>query len=116
MKRDDMILISVDDHILEPPDMFVNHLPKKYQDDAPQLVHREHGSDVSKCREAVIPGGALNAVGGRPKEEYGLEAQGLDQIRPGCYGVGERVKDMNAGGIQASMKFRSFPGFAARLF
>ena len=30
MNKDDMILISVDDHIVEPPDMFKNHLPKKY--------------------------------------------------------------------------------------
>jgi hypothetical protein len=38
-----MILISVDDHIIEPPDMFKNHLAKKYLDVAPQLVHREDG-------------------------------------------------------------------------
>lgn len=30
-----MILISIDDHIIEPPDMFVNHLSAKYKDDAP---------------------------------------------------------------------------------
>ncbi len=39
MRKEDMILISVDDHIVEPPDMFANHLPKKYADDAPRLVH-----------------------------------------------------------------------------
>jgi predicted TIM-barrel fold metal-dependent hydrolase len=116
MKREDMILISVDDHIIEPPDMFVNHLPKKYQDDAPQLVHQDDGTDVWKFRSTVITNSALNAVAGRPKEEYGLEPQGLDEIRPGCYDVHERVKDMNAGGMLASMNFPSFPGFAARLF
>jgi predicted TIM-barrel fold metal-dependent hydrolase len=116
MNRDDMILISVDDHIIEPPDMFVNHLPAKYKDDAPQLIHREDGTDVWKFRDTVIPNAALNAVAGRPKEEYGLEPQGLDEIRPGCYDVDERIKDMNAGGMLASMNFPSFPGFAARLF
>jgi predicted TIM-barrel fold metal-dependent hydrolase len=116
MKRDDLILISVDDHIIEPPDMFVNHLPEKYRSDAPQLVHRADGTDVWTFRDTVIPNPALNAVAGRPKEEFGLEPQGLDEIRPGCYDVHERVKDMNAGGILASMNFPSFPGFAARLF
>jgi len=111
-----MILISVDDHIIEPPDMFVNHLPKKYKDDAPQLVHRDDGTDVWQFRGTVIQNSALNAVAGRPKEEYGLEPQGLDEIRPGCYDVHERIKDMNAGGMLASMNFPSFPGFAARLF
>ncbi|MGW0044912.1 amidohydrolase family protein [Rhodococcus sp. NPDC003348] len=116
MDKNDMILISVDDHIIEPPDMFENHLAAKYKDDAPRLVHMENGTDVWKFRDRVIPNVALNAVAGRPKEEYGLEPEGLDEIRPGCYDVHERVKDMNAGGVLASMNFPSFPGFAARLF
>jgi predicted TIM-barrel fold metal-dependent hydrolase len=116
MNKDDMILISVDDHIVEPPDMFKNHLSKKYQDEAPRLVHNADGSDTWQFRDIVIPNVALNAVAGRPKEEYGIEPQGLDEIRPGCYKVDERVKDMNAGGILGSMCFPSFPGFAGRLF
>jgi predicted TIM-barrel fold metal-dependent hydrolase len=111
-----MILISVDDHTVEPPDMFKDHLPKKYADDAPRLVHNADGSDMWQFRDTVIPNVALNAVAGRPKEEYGLEPQGLDEIRPGCYNVDERIKDMNAGGILASICFPSFPGFAGRLF
>ncbi|MQY31327.1 amidohydrolase family protein [Nocardia aurantia] len=116
MELDDLILISVDDHIIEPPDMFVNHLHRRYWGDAPQLVHREDGTDVWTFRDVVIPNAALNAVAGRPKSEYGMEPQGLDEIRPGCYDVHERVKDMSAGGILAQMNFPSFPGFAARLF
>ncbi|MCL2582885.1 MAG: amidohydrolase [Streptosporangiales bacterium] len=116
MDRDDLILISVDDHIIEPPDMFAGHLPAKYKDDAPRLVHADDGTDVWKFRDVTVPNVALNAIAGRPKEEYGMEPQGLDEVRPGCYDVHERVKDMNAGGILASMNFPSFPGFAARLF
>jgi predicted TIM-barrel fold metal-dependent hydrolase len=116
LNNDDMILISVDDHIIEPPDMFLNHLPDRYKLDAPRLVHNPDGSDVWTFRDIVIPNVALNAVAGRPKEEYGLEPQGLDEIRPGCFNVDERIKDMNAGGVLASMNFPSFPGFAARLF
>ena len=116
MNKDDMILISVDDHIVEPPEMFKNHLSKKYLDEAPRLVHNPDGSDTWQFRDVVIPNVALNAVAGRPKEEYGLEPQGLDEIRPGCWQVDERIKDMNAGGILGSMCFPSFPGFAGRLF
>lgn len=111
-----MILISVDDHVVEPPDMFANHLPAKYRDEAPRLVHNPDGSDTWQFRDIVIPNVALNAVAGRPKEEYGLEPTGLDEIRKGCFDVDERVKDMNAGGILGSMCFPSFPGFAGRLF
>jgi hypothetical protein len=95
VNRDDLILISVDDHVIEPPDMFVGRLPSKYEADAPHMVHLDNGTDVWKFRQYTIPNSALNAIAGRPKEEYGLEPQGLDEIRPGCYDVHERVKDMS---------------------
>ena len=66
--------------------------------------------------QVVMETAALNAVAGRPKEEYGLEPQSLDEVRPGCYDVHERVKDMDAGGVLASMNFPSFPTFTARVF
>ena len=112
----DLILISVDDHIIEPPDLFVHHLAAKYQDRAPKLVRNDEGSDVWTFGEVVMETAALNAVAGRPKEEYGLEPQSLDEVRPGCYEVNERVKDMDAGGVLASMNFPSFPTFTARVF
>ncbi len=30
MNLDDMILVSIDDHMIEPPDMFEHHVPKKW--------------------------------------------------------------------------------------
>ena len=46
MKMEDMILVSVDDHVCEPPDMWKGRLPAKYQDRAPRMVHKQDGSDV----------------------------------------------------------------------
>jgi predicted TIM-barrel fold metal-dependent hydrolase len=116
MDIEDFILISVDDHLIEPPDIFVNHLPGKYQDRAPKLVRNDEGTDVWKFGAVTMETAALNAVAGRPKEEYGMEPQSLDEVRPGCYDPHERVKDMNAGGVLASMNFPSFPTFTARTF
>jgi predicted TIM-barrel fold metal-dependent hydrolase len=113
---DDLILISVDDHLIEPPDLFVNHLDAKYLDRAPKLVRNEEGNDVWVFGKVVMETAALNAVAGRPREEYGLEPQSLDEVRPGCYDVHERVKDMDAGGVLSSMNFPSFPTFTARVF
>lgn len=113
---EELILISVDDHIIEPPDLFDAHLPERFKSDAPRIVRRGDGADVWRFGEVEVPNVALNAVAGRPKDEYGVEPQSLDEIRPGCYVVDERIKDMNACGVLASMNFPSFPGFAARLF
>src|SRR3974377_929534 len=109
MNKEDMILISVDDHTVEPPDMFKNHLSKKYLDAAPRRRKTPRGWDWWNSPAGVTPTVPLTAAAGRPKEEYGLEPQGLDEIRPGCYDVHERGKDMSAGGILASRNFPSFP-------
>jgi predicted TIM-barrel fold metal-dependent hydrolase len=116
MNADDLIMISVDDHVVEPPDMFVKHIPARYADLAPKVVHQDDGSDVWTFNGAIIPNIGLNAVAGRPKEEYGIEPTAFDEIRPGCYDINERVKDMSAGGVLASMNFPSFPGFSGRVF
>ena len=29
MHMNDMVLVSIDDHMIEPPDMFKNHVPTK---------------------------------------------------------------------------------------
>src|SRR3954469_13019856 len=116
MDVDDLILISVDDNLIEPPHVFLDHPSPTYRERAPKLVRRDDGADVWQFNGATIENSALNAVAGRPKEEYGLEPQSLEEVRPGCYDVHERVKDMNAGGVLASMNFPSFPTFTARLF
>ncbi|HEY4460639.1 MAG TPA: amidohydrolase family protein [Pseudonocardiaceae bacterium] len=116
MNAEDMIMISVDDHVVEPPNLFEGRIPQKYRDQAPKVIKTQDGMDVWQFNGAIIPNIGLNAVAGRPKEEYGVEPTSFDEIRPGTYDIHERIKDMNAGGILASMNFPSFPGFSGRQF
>lgn len=116
MRAEDLILVSVDDHIVEPPGMFDGRLPAKYQDLAPQLIRKPDGTDVWKYDGNEIPNIGLNAVVGRPPEEYGIEPTSLDDMRRGCFDVHERVRDMNANGVLGSMNFPSFPQFCGQLF
>ena len=116
MRTEDMILVSVDDHVIEPRGMFDGLLPAKYQDKAPKLVRREDGTDVWQYDGNQIPNVGLNAVVGRPPEEYGIEPTSLDDMRVGCYDVHERVRDMSVNGVLGSMCFPSFPQFCGQLF
>jgi predicted TIM-barrel fold metal-dependent hydrolase len=116
MNVDDLIMISVDDHVVEPPGMFRGHIPGRYADQAPKVVRQADGADVWVFNGSVIPNIGLNAVAGRPKEEYGIEPTAFDEVRPGTYDIHERIKDMSAGGVLAAMNFPSFPGFSGRLF
>jgi len=116
MQHDDLILVSVDDHVVEPPDMFKNHLPDKWLDLAPKSVKRADGTDVWVYEGSEIPNIGLNAVAGRPPEEYNIDPTRYDEIRAGCYDIGERVRDMNRNGVLGSMCFPSFVQFCGQLF
>ena len=116
MRTEDLILVSVDDHVIEPRGMFDGLLPAKYQDEAPKLVRRPDGTDVWFYDGNEIPNVGLNAVVGRPPEEYGIEPMSLDDMRVGCYDVHERVRDMSVNGVLGSMCFPSFPQFCGQLF
>ncbi|MFE4667528.1 amidohydrolase family protein [Streptomyces sp. NPDC056716] len=115
LNPEDLILVSVDDHVVEPPTLFDAHIPDKYRDRAPRVVRTDDGLDMWVFNGAHIPNIGLNAVAGRPKEEYGVDPTSFDEVRPGCYDIHERVKDMSAGGLLASMNFPSFPGFSGRI-
>ena len=41
MKLDDMIPVSIDDHMIEPPDMYSRHVPARWLDEAPRVVRNE---------------------------------------------------------------------------
>jgi hypothetical protein len=116
MNVEDLILISVDDHVVEPPGMFDNHMTAKELDTiAPRLIE-ENGTNFWLYEGQKIGNMGLNAVVGRPKEEYGMEPLRYEDMRKGVYAIDERIGDMDANGILASLCFPTFPTFAGNLF
>jgi predicted TIM-barrel fold metal-dependent hydrolase len=113
---DDLILVSVDDHVVEPPDMFEGHIPERYKDDAPKVITKDDGTDAWIFEGQQSTNVGLNAVAGRPPDEYGVEPTRFDEMRPGCWDVDERVRDMDANGVLASMNFPSYPQFCGQYF
>jgi predicted TIM-barrel fold metal-dependent hydrolase len=116
MRVEDLILVSVDDHVVEPPDLFEGRLTGEYAERAPKLVRKDSGIDVWSFEGAELPNIGLNAVAGRPPEEYAMDPTSFDEMRSGCYDIHDRVKDMNANGVLGSMCFPSFPQFCGQLF
>jgi len=42
---EEMIHVSIDDHVVEPRDMFVHHIPEKWKSDAPKIVRSDDGME-----------------------------------------------------------------------
>jgi predicted TIM-barrel fold metal-dependent hydrolase len=115
MRADDLVLISVDDHICEPPDMFDAHVPERYRPLAPRVVTDADGGQQWWYGEVKGRNLGLNAVAGKPREMFNIDASRYDEMRPGCYNVDERVRDMNAGGQLAGLNFPNFTGFSGQV-
>ena len=116
MHTDDLILVSIDDHVIEPRDMFARHVPTRWRDQAPKCTMDERGVESWWFNGAISTTGSLNAVVGWPKSEWGMDPCTFAEMRPGAFDIDERVRDMNHNGILASMCFPSFPGFSGRFF
>lgn len=111
MQMNDMVIISVDDHICEPPGLFDNQLSGNALKTAPKLLADKNDKNYWSYQGLNMPSVGLNAVVGRPFEEYGMEPTALNQLRKGCYDVHARIDDMNVNGIAASLNFGNSIGF-----
>ena len=110
-------LISVDDHVVEPPHTFEGRLPAHLQDRAPRIIETEQGHQVWEFEGERFTQVGMNAVAGRRPETVKLEPFRFEQMRPGCYDIEPRVRDMDLGGIWASVNFPSqITGFCGRVF
>ena len=116
MQMNDMVLISVDDHITEPPTVFDNQLSGKDYETAPKMKMAKDGANFWEYQGKRMRNVALNSVTGRVKEEYGFEPTHLDQLRKGCWDVDARIGDMNVNGIAGSLNFPSVAGIDGGLF
>src|ERR1035437_2628978 len=110
MEMNDLVIVSVDDHVTEPPTMWDQHLSAQHKAIKPVMKKRKDGTDYWMIEGKEIQLAGLNAVAGRVPEEYGFEPGGLEQMRRGCWDVDARIGDMNANGIISSLNFCSIFG------
>lgn len=109
-------LISVDDHILEPPNLWVDRVAAKDRDKAPHMEPDENGVDMWIYDGKRYPNSGLSAVVGKSKEEFSPEPLSYAEMRPGCYDAKARVEDMDRAGVLASLCFPTITRFCGQLF
>ncbi|GAB3115300.1 amidohydrolase [Aestuariicella hydrocarbonica] len=112
----DLVIISVDDHICEPPDVWEKHATGDAKETAPKFMTDAQGKNYWAYMGKQYPSVGLNAVVGRPFEEYGMEPTNISQLRKGCYDVHARIDDMDINGIAASLNFGNSIAFNPRIF
>jgi predicted TIM-barrel fold metal-dependent hydrolase len=111
----ELLIISCDDHVVEPPDTFTKRMPAKFADRAPRIIETDAGEEMWQVEGELLPNVGFNAVIGRPVDEYSFDPTRFDQMRRGTWDPKARVHDMDLNGIYSSLNFPSFlPGFAGQ--
>jgi len=110
-------IISVDDHLIEPADLFDGRMPAALAGSAPKVVELEGGRQAWEYEGRLYPNVGLNAVAGRRREDWSMDPARFEEMRPGCYDIDARVADMDVAGIWASLCFPSLvAGFCGAVF
>jgi predicted TIM-barrel fold metal-dependent hydrolase len=108
-------LVSVDDHLIEPPDVWVKRASAKDRDRVPH-VERIDGVDIwvyEHFRATVM--GILVAAHQSP-DQYSPKPVNYDDLSPAYFDPHERIADMDADGVIAALNFPFFARFCGQTF
>ncbi len=129
-------IISVDDHVFEPAEIWESRLPRRYVDQGPrverkriarqargkgggfdQWIESDDGTwcDVWRYEELFYPlTRAFAAVGGTGRD---FDAVTFDDIRPGAWRQKDRLADMDTNHVEAALCFpNTLPRFCGQAF
>src|SRR4051794_580440 len=105
MNVEDLIFVSVDDHVVEPPTMFDGLLPARFVDEGPRFVPLD-----DSMRQ--WPGDGHWVVGDQASDRI----LNYEVMRPSTWDPAARVREFNSVGILGSLGFPTFPQFCGQLF
>jgi predicted TIM-barrel fold metal-dependent hydrolase len=129
-------IISVDDHVVEPPHVWERWLPAAFRDSGPRVERRGIGSmkhigggtyeqtfnddgpkaDCWVYEDLVYVHKRHVAAVGFDRDDMTMSPITYDEMRPGCYNPKARVDDMELNWVDASLCFPTFPRFCGQTF
>jgi predicted TIM-barrel fold metal-dependent hydrolase len=129
-------IISVDDHVVEPPHLWQTWLPEKFRQRGPRSERRGIGTmrhigggayeqtfdpdgpqaDCWVYEDLVYINKRHVAAVGFDREDMTMSPITYDEMRPGCYEPKARLEDMDINHVEASLSFPTFPRFCGQTF
>jgi predicted TIM-barrel fold metal-dependent hydrolase len=112
----DAKLVSVDDHIIEPPHLWQSRLPSHLRERGPRVVELDDGTEAWRYEDQVVQTfrGSTRTRPGFDDEPRGVAR--FSEMRPGCYDPKARLDDMDLDGVWAQLCFPDFSRFAGHRF
>ena len=129
------LIISVDDHVVEPADVWTDRLPAKYAEVGPRVLRAPMGEITYLGGKLTVKPGSegsptdwwsyeklrrpllrLDSAVGVPRDEVTVKGITYEEMRPGSYQVSPRLEDMDLNHIEAALCFPTFPRFCGQTF
>ena len=130
------MIVSVDDHVVEPAHVWRTWLPAKLREQGPRVERRglaglrmvgpavyEHEFDdaAPPCdiwfyEDLIVPLKRHIAAVGFDRDDMTLSPITYDEMRDGCYDPKARVDDMLVNHVEQSLCFPTFPRFCGQTF
>lgn len=109
-------LISVDDHVQEPPDLWTSRLAKsQFGDRVPHLERAADGSERWVVDGQVLVGGRVARTGALMADRA-RDPTHWDDVPRSAYVPSERLRTMDAAGVDSSVLFPTVAGLAGEAF
>jgi predicted TIM-barrel fold metal-dependent hydrolase len=136
VESDFPLIVSVDDHVVEPAHLWERWLPAKFRDAGPKVERRGIGSmkhvgggtyeqtfdpdgpkaDCWVFEDLVYINKRHVAAVGFDRDDMSMSPITYDEMRPGCYDPKARLEDMDVNHVEASLCFPTFPRFCGQTF
>ena len=100
-------VVSADSHVMEPADLWVDGLEKRFRDRAPRVVKQEKGPPFVFVAEGTnpFPVAAGFAAGRSGEELREFMGSGYEAARPSGWDPVERIKDQEIDGVVAEVLY-----------
>jgi predicted TIM-barrel fold metal-dependent hydrolase len=104
----DYDLVSADSHVLEPPHLWTEYLPRRFHDRAPKVVPDGDGGDAWQFGPGAPPAPiGIYASAGRRHEEVRWTGVTFAAANQGNFAAEPRLREMDADGVDAEVLFGS---------
>jgi predicted TIM-barrel fold metal-dependent hydrolase len=131
------LIVSVDDHVVEPAHVWQTWLPERFRAAGPRVerrgvraiefagaaVYKEEFDEDSPLKadtwvyeDTIYTHKRMVAAVGYPRDEMTMTPITYDDMRPGCYDPKARLEDMDVNGVEASLCYPTFPRFCGQTF
>jgi len=126
-------IISVDDHVVEPPGLWQERLPARLREKGPRVVRSgisQMGNEggvysfvedqtATPCdfwlfEDLRYPMTRVMAAAGYEREDVKVVPVTFEEMRPGCYEPAARIADLEEAGIDGSLSFPTWIRFCGQ--